>query len=299
MSVSYKGSTTASKTVCQRSNRWTGAIRRKNMKKLTIKNLQINITGMREDDFFSLTDIAKQKNFEDPNGVIKTWMRRVDTLEFLFYWESMMNKDFRPVDFDGSKAKPGENAFTMSPTKWISLTNAIGIKVKLGRGDAGTYAHKDIAFEFASWISAEFKVLLIREYQRLKEEENKRLDWAGKRQLSSLNYLLQTDAIKNHIIQVDLKPQQISFVYASEADVINVALFGVTANEWKNANPNFQGNIRDNANIIELTILSNLELLNSKLIEKSFSQSDRLLLLNEEANKEKLLFTSYKPKLLQ
>lgn len=269
------------------------------MKKFTIKNLDINISGVNEDDYISLTDIARSKNPDNPNDVIRNWLRRVDTLEFLFYWETLANKNFKPVDFDGSEAKPGENAFTMSPSKWIELTNAIGLKVKLGRGDAGTYAHKDIAFEFASWISAEFKVLLIREYQRLKEEENKRLDWAGKRQLSSLNYLLQTDAIKKNIIRVDLKPQQISFIYASEADVINVALFGVTANEWKQGNPNQNGNIRDFANVIELTILSNLELLNSKLIEKRISQSDRLVLLNEEANKEKLLFTSYKPKLLE
>ena len=153
--------------------------------------------------------------------------------------------------------------------------------------------------EFAAWISPEIKFLCIKELRRLKDEENKRLDWAGKRQLSSLNYLLQTDAIKNHIIKVNLKQQQISFVYASEAEVINVALFGVTANEWKHANPNAHGNIRDYANIIELTILSNLELLNSKLIEKNVVQSERLVLLNEEANKEKSLFISYRPKLLQ
>ena len=183
------------------------------MKKLTIKNLDINISGVNEDDYFSLTDIARSKNPENPNDVIRNWLRRVDTLEFLFYWETLANKNFRPTDFDGSEAKPGENAFTMSPSKWIELTNAIGLKVKLGRGDAGTYAHKDIAFEFASWISAEFKVLLIREYQRLKEEENKRLDWAGKRQLSSLNYLLQTDAIKKNIIRVDLKPHQIPMYF--------------------------------------------------------------------------------------
>lgn len=268
------------------------------MKKLTIKNLDINISGVNEDDYFSLTDIAKSKNPNNPRGVIEHWLRRIDTLEFLFVWEGICNPSFRPTDFGWSEAKPGENAFTLSPSKWIESTNAIGIKVKLGRGGAGTYAHKDIAFEFASWISAEFKVLLIREYQRLKEEENKRLDWAGKRQLSSLNYLLQADAIKKNIIKVDLKPHQISFIYASEADVINVALFGATAAEWKQENPNSNGNIRDFANVIELTILSNLELLNSKLIEKGISQSDRIVLLNEEANKEKVLFTSYKPKLL-
>ncbi len=269
------------------------------MKKLTIKNLDINITGVNEDDYISLTDIARSKNSEEPFIVICNWLRRIDTLEFLHFWEFIFNSEFKPIDFDMFKTKPGTNAFTMSPAKWINLTNAIGLRVKSGRNGGGTYAHKDIAFEFASWISAEFKVLLIREYQRLKEEENKRLDWAGKRQLSSLNYLLQTDAIKKNIIQIDLKPQQISFIYASEADVINVALFGVTANEWKQANPNQNGNIRDFANVIELTILSNLELLNSKLIEKGIPQSDRLVLLNEEANKEKLLFTSYKPKLLQ
>lgn len=269
------------------------------MDKLLIKNINVNVVGFSDEDYFSLTDIAKSKNTENPNGVIEHWLRRTDTLEFLFIWERICNPNFKPTDFGGFKSKPGENAFTISPKKWIELTNAIGLKVKSGRFGGGTYAHKDIAFEFASWISAEFKVLLIREYQRLKEEENKRLDWAGKRQLSSLNYLLQTDAIKNHIIQVNLKPQQISYVYASEADVINVALFGITANEWKHVNPNLQGNIRDYANIIELTILSNLELLNSKLIEKNIDQAQRLVLLNKEANKEKSLFISYKPKLLQ
>ena len=268
------------------------------MKKITIKKLNVNVIDLNDEDYISLTDIARSKNPDNPNDVIRNWLRRVDTLEFLFYWESLVNKNFRPTDFDGSDLKPGQNAFTISPSKWINLTNAIGLKVKLGRGDAGTYAHKDIAFEFASWISAEFKVLLIREYQRLKDEENKRLDWAGKRQLSSLNYLLQTDAIKKNIIKVDLKPQQISFIYASEADVINVALFGMTASEWKQANQNFHGNIRDFANVIELTILSNLELLNSKLIEKGITQRDRLVLLNKEANKEKILFTSYRPTLL-
>lgn len=158
------------------------------MKKLTIKNLKININGVNEDDYFSLTDIAKSKNPMNPNAVIEHWLRRVDTLEFLFVWEGICNPNFKPTDFGGFKSKPGENGFTISPKKWIELTNAIGLKVKSGRFGGGTYAHKDTAFEFASWISAEFKVLLIREYQRLKEEENKRLDWDGKRQLSSLNY---------------------------------------------------------------------------------------------------------------
>lgn len=171
------------------------------MKKLLIKDLNITVIGFSDEDYISLTDIARSKNPDGPNKVIEHWLRRVDTLEFLFCWESLFNKNFRPTDFGGSGLKPGQNAFTISPSKWIALTNAIGFKIKLGRGDAGTYAHKDIAFEFASWISAEFKVLLIREYQRLKEEENKRLDWAGKRQLSSLNYLLQTDAIKNTLFK--------------------------------------------------------------------------------------------------
>lgn len=268
------------------------------MKKLTIKNFDVDITGFGDDDYYSLTKLAKIVNPEEPKDVIKHWMRSKTTISFLGLWEQLNNPNFKGTEFGPLFVEAGSNSFTMSPTKWIKTVNAIGIRTIAQKG-GGSFAHKDIALEFASWISPEIKLLLIKEIQRLKAEENKRLDWAGKRQLSSLNYLLQTDAIKKNIIKVDLKPQQISFIYASEADVINVALFGVTANDWKKANTNLGGNIRDFANVIELTILSNLELLNSKLIEKGISQSDRLVLLNEEANKEKLLFTSYKPKLLQ
>ena len=268
------------------------------MKKLTIKNLDIDITGLGDDDYYSLTNLAKLIDKENPRFVVQNWIRSKSTIEYIGYWEIMNNKNFNRVEFEAVKNSAGSHSFVLTPEKWVKKTEAIGIFSKSGKYYGGTYAHKDIALEFATWISPEIKFLCIKELRRLKEEENKRLDWAGKRQLSSLNYLLQTDAIKKNIIQIDLKPQQISFIYASEADVINVALFGVTANEWKKANTNLGGNIRDFANVIELTILSSLELLNSKLIEKEISQSDRLVLLNEEANKEKLLFTSYKPKLL-
>ena len=260
------------------------------MEKITVKNININVTGLGEDDYISLTDIARFKNEEDPNAVIANWLRRVDSLQFITIWERLNNENFKPTDFEGFRSRPGENAFTISPKKWVELTNAIGIKVKSGRHHGGTFAHRDIALEFASWISAEVKLYTIKEFQRLKVQESEQLEWQGKRLLTKLNYLIHTDAVKEFLVPVELSNEQKSYIYASEADLLNVALFGKTAKEWRETNPNKEGNIRDYANTIELAILSNLEYLNSMLISQNVPQKERLVILNKEANREKELF---------
>ena len=269
------------------------------MSKIIVKDKEITIVQINEDDYISLTDIAKIKNDEDTNMVIASWIRRVDTIEFLKLWELINNENFKPTDFEGFKSKPGQNAFTISPKKWIELTNAIGLKVKSGRYNGGTYAHKDIALEFASWISAEVKLYIIKEFQRLKIQETNKLEWQGKRILTKLNYIIHTDAVNKHLITIDLTTEQKNEIYASEADLLNVALFGMTAKQWRTANPNKDGNIRDYASTIELAILSNLEFHNSKLIEENISQQSRLIILNNEANKEKELFNKNNEKVLK
>ena len=260
------------------------------MNKITVKNIEINVTGIEDDDFISLTDIARFKNEEDPNAVIANWIRRVDSLQYLTIWERLNNETFKPTDFEGFRSKPGENAFTISPKKWIEITNAIGIKVKSGRHGGGTFAHRDIALEFASWISAEVKLYIIKEFQRLKIQESEQLEWHGKRLLTKLNYLIHTDAVKEYLVPVELSNEQKSYIYANEADLLNAALFGKTAKEWRETNTGKEGNIRDYASTIELAILSNLEYLNSMLVSQKLSQKDRLVLLNKEANREKELF---------
>ena len=209
---------------------------------------------------------------------------------YLHLWETMNNSNFKPADFGGFKSKPGENAFIISPQKWIQLTNAIGIKVKSGRYDGGTYAYRDIALEFASWISVETRLFIIKEFQRLKIQETEQLEWQGNRLLTKLNHLIHTDAIKEFLVTVELSAEQKKYVYANEADLLNVALFGKTAKEWREANLDKKGNNRDYANTIELAILSNLEYLNSILIKKGLSKKDRLVTLNKEANRQKELF---------
>ena len=260
------------------------------MNKIIVNSVEINLTGIRDDDYISLTDIARFKNEEDPNAVIANWLRRVDSIQFLTIWERLNNENFKPTDFEGFRSRPGENAFTISPKKWIELTNATGIKVKSGRHGGGTFAHRDIALEFASWISPEVKLYIIKEFQRLKIQESEHLEWQGKRLLTKLNYLIHTDAVKEFLVPVELSNEQKNYIYASEADILNVALFGKTAKEWRNINPNKDGNIRDYANTIELAILSNLEYLNSMLISQYLSQQERLIVLNKEANREKSLF---------
>lgn len=260
------------------------------MQEIIVKDEKIKITGIKDNDFISLTDIAKIKNPDDPNSVIANWIRRIDTLDFLTLWEKLNNENFKPLDFGGFKAKPGSNAFTLAPTKWISLTNAIGIKAKAGKYGGGTYAHKDIALEFASWISAEVKLYIIKEFQRLKAIEKQEQEWLDSRISSKLNYIIHTDAIKEKLECINLTKEQIKYIYAEEADVLNMALFGMTAKEWRIDNKNKKGNIRDYASSIELTILSNIEFYNAKLINENIEQSKRLVLLNEEANREKEIF---------
>ena len=260
------------------------------MNKITVKNIEINITGIGDDDYVSLTDMAKLINKDDPRYPIQNWMRLKDTLEFIGLWEMLYNDNFNRVEFDAFKNEAGKNSFVMTPTKWVNRTNAIGIKTKSGKYNGGTFAHRDIALEFASWISAEVKLYIIKEFQRLKVQESEQLEWRGKRMLTKLNYLIQTEAINEYLIIVELSNEQRNYVYASEADLLNVALFGKTAKEWRNENPKKEGNIRDYANTIELAILSNLEFLNSQLIAKKTDQKERLIILNKEANREKDLF---------
>lgn len=239
-----------------------------------------------ENEFISLTDIAKYKS-DDPNATICNWMRNRETLEFLGLWESLHNADFKPLEFEGFRKEAGLNAFTMSPTKWISGVNAIGIVTKAGRY-GGTYAHSDIALEFASWISAEFKLYIVKDYQRLRHDENSRLslNWNLNREIAKLNYRIHTDAIKENLIPPELTPQQISYKYASEADMLNVALFGKTAKQWREANPSKKGNMRDDANLNQLLVLANMESYNAILIEQGKPMSERLVMLRELAVKQ-------------
>ncbi|MBQ6920784.1 MAG: KilA-N domain-containing protein [Bacilli bacterium] len=259
------------------------------MKKITIKSIEINVTGIGDEDFVSLTDIARIKNPKEPKDVVKNWMRLRSTLEFLGIWETLNNSNFKRVEFDPLLSESGKNAFTMSPTRWINELNAIGIRTKPTK-NGGTFAHRDIALEFASWISPEVKLYIIKEFQRLKIQESEQIEWQGKRLLTKLNYLIHTEAVKEYLVPVELSSQQKSYIYANEADLLNVALFGKTAKEWRDINLTKEGNIRDYANTIELAILSNLEYLNSMLITQKLSQLERLVLLNKEANREKELF---------
>ena len=236
-----------------------------------------------QDDYISLTDIARYKS-DEPKDVIKNWMRSKSTIEFLGLWEQLNNPNFKGVEFDAFKNEAGANAFTLSPQKWIDSTNAIGIISRAGRG-GGTFAHKDIAFEFASWVSAEFKLYIIKDYQRLKSDENSRLslEWNVNRTISKINYKIHTDAIKDKLIPLGVTPAQQGITYASEAEVLNVALFGKTSKEWRVENPDKKGNIRDYATIQQLIVLSNLESTNAELIKQGIPQSDRLKRLNTMA----------------
>ena len=248
------------------------------------KGFDISIYTMDfENEFISLTDIAKYKS-NAPNDVIKNWMRSRETLEFLGLWETLHNPDFKPVEFDGFRKEAGLHAFTMSPSKWIESVNAIGITTKAGRY-GGTYAHSDIALEFASWISAEFKLYIVKDYQRIKHDENSRLslNWNLNREVAKLNYRIHTDAIKANLIPPDLTPEQISYKYANEADLLNVALFGKTAKQWRDENPGKKGNIRDEANLNQLLVLANMESYNAILIEQGKLMSERLVLLRNLA----------------
>lgn len=248
------------------------------------KGLDISIyTEDFQNEFISLTDIARYKS-DEPFIVINNWMRGKDTIEFLGLWEQLHNPDFKPTEFDRFRKEAGYNAFTLSPQKWINNTNAIGIVSKSGRY-GGTFAHSDIAFEFASWISAEFKLYIIKDYKRLKNDESSRLSlgWNLNREISKLNYRIHTEAIKENLLPPELKPFQISITYASEADVLNVALFGITAKQWREENKDKDGNIRDYATLNQLLVLANMESYNAILIEQGKPQSERIQLLNKLA----------------
>ena len=251
-------------------------------KKIKIKGNEITIVKSNQEDYISITDIAKYKNLEATGLVISHWLSTKYTIEFMGFWEKMHNPDFNVTEFSNIKNSSGSNGFILSSKNWINKTNAIGIISKAGRY-GGTYAHKDIAFEFASWISAEFKLYIIKEFQRLKEEEQKQLGWDIRRNLTKINYQIHTDAVKKNLIPKNLSKKQISFVYASEADVLNVALFGKTAKQWRDANPTEKGNIRDYANVGQLVCLSNLENLNAVFINEGYKQSQRLEKLNQIA----------------
>ena len=245
---------------------------------------QVSILSLgRNNDYISLTDIARYKS-DDPNDVIKNWMRVKYVIQFLGLWEKLNNPDFKPVEFDGFKMEAGTNAFTLSPQKWITATNAIGIISKAGRY-GGTFAHTDIAFEFASWISAEFKLYIIKDYQRLKNDENSNssLGWNLNRELVKINYRIHTDAIKENLIPESMANKLQGIVYANEADILNVSLFGKTARQWRDENPGLTGNIRDYATYHQLIVLINLESMNAELIKMGLSQNERVLRLNKMA----------------
>ena len=239
-----------------------------------------------ENEFISLTDIAKYKS-DDPNATICNWMRNRETLEFLGLWERLHNPGFKPLEFEGFRKEAGLNAFTMSPSKWINSVNATGITSKAGRY-GGTYAHSDIALEFASWVSAEFKLYIMKDYQRLRRDESSRLSlaWNLHREIAKLNYRVHTDAIKDNLIPPELTQTQISYKYASEADMLNVALFGKTAKEWRDENPDKNGNMRDYATLNQLLVLANMESYNAILIEQGKQMSERLVLIREQAVKQ-------------
>ena len=249
------------------------------MAKILVNAIEIRTLKINEEDYISLTDMLKAK---DGEYFFSNWLRNRNTIEFLGIWEKVYNPNFNCVEFDIIKSQAGLNSYRLSAKEWMEKTQSIGIISKAGRY-GGTYAHKDIAFEFAMWISPEFKVYLIREFQRLKEDEQKLLGWSAKRELAKLNYRIHTDAIKQNLIPPELDRKKASIVYANEADVLNVAMFGMTAQEWRDANPDKKGNIRDYATINELICLSNLESLNSVFINDGVSQSERLLKLNKVA----------------
>lgn len=245
-----------------------------------------------QNEFISLTDIAKYRS-DEPRDVIKNWMRNRNTLEFLGVWEQLHNPDFKQVEFDLFRSEAGLNSFTMSPTKWIEGVNAIGIVSKSGRY-GGTYAHSDIAMSFATWISPEFQLYIMKDYHRLKSDENSRLslNWNLNREIAKLNYRIHTDAVRDNLIPPELTPEQISYTYANEADILNVALFGRTAKQWRDANPNKKGNMRDEANIQQLLVLANMESYNAILIEQGKLQSERLVLLHDLAVRQMQTITS-------
>ena len=253
-------------------------------KKVEIKGTEVTVITKKDSDYISITDIARYKNPHEPKDVVKNWMRNKNTIEFLGLWEKLNNPNFKGVEFDPIQKEAGFNSFTMSPSRWVDTTNAVGIISKKGRF-GGTYAHKDIAFEFASWISSEFKLYLLKEFQRLKSEESEKakLEWNVSRTIAKLNYRVHTDAIKEFLIPEDLSKNKQRFIYTDEADLLNLALFGKTAKQWREANQDKKGNIRDDATMEQLVVLSNIESFNSELIKDGVSSHTRLERLNKIA----------------
>jgi len=253
-------------------------------KTIYVKGTEITVFQNEQSDYISLTDIARYKDLERTETIIQNWIRNRNTIELLGFWEQLYNPDFKHIEFDVFRKQAGLNSFTLNPKQWIEKTNAIGIISKAGRY-GGTFAHRDIALEFASWISIEFKLFLLKEFQRLKADENDRLklEWNLQRTLAKVNYHIHTDAIKEHLIPPTLSKDKINFVYADEADMLNMALFGMTAKQWRDENPKAEGNIRDAATIEQLVVLSNMESINAVLIHQGLNQSERLRQLNQIA----------------
>ncbi len=266
---------------------------------VNVQGTTVSIVRTGNDDYISLTDIAKYKNPDHADDVIRNWLRNRNTIEFLGVWERLNNSDFNPVEFDGIKIMAGLNSFTLTPKQWIEKSQAIGIVSRAGRY-GGTYAHKDIAFEFASWISVEFKLYLIKEFQHLKDDENRRLSlsWNLNRTLSKLNYRIHTDAIRDHLIPAEITPAQAAITYANEADILNVSLFGLTAKEWRDANPKLDGNMRDYASVEQLLVLANIEGMNAEFIRMNLAQGDRLKRLNQIAIRQMQTLTAAPVRLL-
>jgi hypothetical protein len=261
------------------------------MAKITIQEAEIIFYKKGSEDYISLTDMAKFKNAEATGYVISRWLSARYTIDFMGIWEKVNNPVFNVVEFNNIKNESGTTGYVLTTKQWIERTNAIGITARPGRYNSGTYAHRDIAFEFASWISAEFKFYLIKEFQRLKEQEQVQLAWSAKRELAKINYHIHTDAIKRNLIPVELTAKQTSIIYANEADVLNMAMFGMTAAEWRDANPELKGNIRDYATINELICLSNMENLNAVFINEGLSQRERLIKLNQTAIQQMRVLT--------
>ncbi|MDX5935099.1 KilA-N domain-containing protein [Acidithiobacillus thiooxidans] len=268
--------------------------------RITVRGSEIAVIRRGDEDYISLTDIAKSRSPDHPDDLIRNWLRNRNTLELLGIWEQLHNDSFNPVEFDGIKKQAGLNSFTLTPKQWIDKTAAIGIESRAGRY-GGTYAHTDVAFEFASWVSVEFKLYLIKEFQRLKEDENRRLSlaWNLNRTLAKINYRLHTDAIQAHLIPAEVTPKQASITYADEADLLNVALFGQTAREWHDANPDKDGNMRDHASLEQLLVLANLENMNAEFIHMELPQSDRIKRLNAIAIRQMRTLTARTVKQLE
>lgn len=260
---------------------------------IEVQGTTISILNNADADYISLTDIARYRNTQEPFSIINNWMRSRSTIEFLGLWEKLSNPNFKPLEFDRFKNEAGSNYFVLSPQRWIEATQAIGITSKSGRY-GGTYAHRDIAFEFASWMSPEFRLYLIKEFDRLKEDENRRLSqaWNLNRTLAKLNYRIHTDAIKAHLIPPEITPAQAAITYASEADLLNVALFGQTAKQWRDANSALEGNMRDHADIEQLLVLANIEAMNAEFIHMALPQGERLKRLNQIAIRQMSTLTA-------